>query len=57
MSTEGGVNLEQFKLLYELFSLGEYKIDRKLIEKQRLNFKLNKNSEINDFPILIKLSN
>ena len=62
MITEGGTNLEQFELLYKLFSSGEYKIDRKLIEKQRLNFKLNKNIECDnltndDYPIIIKLDN
>ena len=61
MITEGGVKIEQFKLLYKLFSSGEYKIDKNLIYGQKLNFK-NNDVEFddftdNDYPLIIKLSN
>jgi hypothetical protein len=61
MSTEGGANLEQIKMIYQLFSSGEYQIDRNLIDKQKLNFKINKTIEYDDltnddYPIIVKLS-
>jgi hypothetical protein len=60
MYTEGGANNEQIKLLYELFSSGEYKINKDQIDEQRLNYRLNESylrNDLtdNDYPINIKL--
>lgn len=62
MSTDGGANIEQIQLLYELFSSGEYKINKDLINEQRLNFKINNDSMYDDltdddYPIYIRLGN
>lgn len=62
MYTEGGTNTEQIKMLYELFSSGEYKIDKDKIQEQRLNFKINDDLMYDDltnddFPIYIRLGN
>lgn len=62
MSTEGGTNNEQFKLLYELFLSGEYKINKDLVGVQKLNFKINDDLIYDDltdddYPIYIRLGN
>lgn len=61
MVTPGGTNTEQYKLLYELFSSGEYKINKDLINGQLLNFEPNisKNMSNNfrddEYPTIIRL--
>ena len=60
MATDGGTNNEQIKMLYELFSSGEYKINKDLIDEQRLQFRINDdlswdNITDDDYPIIIKL--
>lgn len=63
MFTEGGANTEQIKMLYELFSTGEYKINKDIIYDLRLNFRLNENWSLddkltdNDYPIIVRLAN
>lgn len=61
METTGGTNTEQYKLLYELFSSGEYKINKDIIFEQKLIFRIN-NDDSNDltdddFPTIIRLGN
>jgi hypothetical protein len=61
MNTEGGSNNDQIKLLYELFSSGEYKINKDSMSKQRLNFKINDvftcdNLTDDDYPTIIRLA-
>ena len=62
MDTQGGTSNEQIKMLYELFSSGEYKINREIINEQRLNFIINgnltdDNFTDDDYPIIIRLAN
>ena len=62
MYTVGGTNTEQIKMLYELFSSGEYKINKDLIQEQKLNFMINGDlvhDELtdDDYPICVRLGN
>ena len=63
METCGGTNNEQIKLLLELYSSGEYKINKDLIDEQRLNLKFNddfnheEDLSEDDFPINNRLGN
>lgn len=62
MDTTGGANTEQIKMLYELFSSGEYKINKDIIHEQQLNFRINDDLRYddltdNDFPLFVKLAN
>lgn len=60
METSGGINNEQIKMLYELFSSGEYKINKDIIDELRLNFttgNLNWDEmSDDDFPIFVRLA-
>ena len=61
MDTSGGTNLEQVKLIYELVVSNKYKINKDLIQMQKLNFRDSIDSISwdnlidDDFPIVIKL--
>jgi hypothetical protein len=61
MCTDGGASGEQIKMLYELLSSGEYKINREIIHEQRLNFKINddiifyENLTDDDYPTIIRI--
>ncbi len=62
IETQGGTSNEQIKMLYELFSSGEYKINKEIIDEQRLNFKINDDSLYNDlsdddYPTIIRIAN
>jgi hypothetical protein len=61
MDTSGGTNLEQVKLIYELVVSNKYKINKDLIQMQKLNFRDSvvsiswDNLTDDDFPIVINL--
>lgn len=60
MDTTGGANNQQIKMLYDLFSSGEYKIDKNILSQQKLNFNsdelsLNDNLEDLNYPVKVRL--
>ena len=62
MDTGGGANNEQIKMLYELFSSGEYKINKDIFDVQKFNFLINNNLDLelgnltdNDYPVMVRL--
>ena len=62
IDTVGGASNEQIKMLYELFSSREYKINKELINEQKLNFIINNDSlyddlSDDDYPTIIRIAN